>query len=115
MVAVADNKSLIKINPKQKLLSFITFFAMFFLVIIYEYVTFTPVGLDMIYGVQGRYFIPVAPLLFLLFYPNQDHINLWGHKINLKLRNDFNILIILFSIIILCISLFMVFKRYYAF
>jgi uncharacterized membrane protein len=115
VVAVADNKSLIKINPKQKLLAFITYFAMFFLVIIYEYVTFTPVGLDIIYGVQGRYFIPVAPLLFLLFYPNRDHISLLGRKINLKLRKNSNLLIILFSIIILCISFFMIFKRYYAF
>lgn len=115
VVAVADNKSMIKINPKQKLVAFITFFAMFFLVILYEYVTFTPVGLDIIYGVQGRYFIPVAPLLFLLFYPNQDQINLWGHKINFKLREKFPILIVLFSIVILCISLFMIFKRYYAF
>lgn len=115
VVAVADNKSMIKINPKQKLVAFITFFAMFFLVILYEYVTFTPVGLDIVYGVQGRYFIPVAPLLFLLFYPNRDQINLRGHKINFKLRKKFSILIVLFSIVILCISLFMIFKRYYAF
>ena len=115
VVAVADKKSMIKINPKQKFVAFITFFSMFFLVILYEYVTFTPVGLDIVYGVQGRYFIPVAPLLFLLFYPNRDQINLWGHKINFKLRENFSILIVLFSIVILCISLFMIFKRYYAF
>ncbi|HEX5809288.1 MAG TPA: DUF2142 domain-containing protein [Anaerolineales bacterium] len=31
-----------------------------------EYTTFTPVGLDQIFGVQGRYFISLAPLLFLV-------------------------------------------------
>jgi hypothetical protein len=30
-----------------------------------EYATFTPVGSDQIFGVQGRYFIPLALLLFL--------------------------------------------------
>lgn len=115
LVAVVDRAPLIKINPKQRSLAFITFFAMFFLVIIYEYVSFTPVGLDVIWGVQGRYFIPVAPLLFLLFYPNRDHINLWSYRINFKLYKNSNLMIILFSIIILGVSLFIIFKRYYAF
>ncbi|MBN2116884.1 MAG: DUF2142 domain-containing protein [Anaerolineales bacterium] len=30
-----------------------------------EYTTFTPVGSDQVFGMQGRYFIPLAPLLFL--------------------------------------------------
>jgi uncharacterized membrane protein len=114
VVALFD-KSQIKIYPKQKLLAFITFFTMFFLVLIYEYITFTPVGLDIIYGVQGRYFIPVVPLLFLIFYPNRDQIKIMGRKINLKLWKNANLIIILFSIIILCISIFIIFKRYYAF
>ncbi|NYB51525.1 MAG: DUF2142 domain-containing protein [Methanobacteriaceae archaeon] len=114
VVAVAD-ESPIKINSKQRLVAFITFFTMFFLIIIYEYVTFTPVGLDIIYGVQGRYFIPVAPLLFLLFYTKKKHINLMGLKINLRLPEKSHIIIILFSIIIISISLFIIAKRYYAF
>jgi uncharacterized membrane protein len=30
-----------------------------------EYTTFTPVGSNQIFGIQGRYFIPLSPLLFL--------------------------------------------------
>jgi uncharacterized membrane protein len=114
LVSMVD-KSQIKINPKQKLVAFITFFAMFFLVIIYEYVTFTPVSMDIIYGVQGRYFIPVAPLLFLLFYLNRDNIRLSSSKIDLNLPKHSNLMIIIFTIVILCISVFLIFKRYYAF
>ena len=32
------------------------------------YVYATRVGRDQVYGVQGRYFIPMAPLLFMLLY-----------------------------------------------
>ncbi len=112
LVSMVD-KSQLKINPKQKLVAFITFFAMFSLVILYEYVTFTPVGYDIIYGVQGRYFIPVAPLLFLLFYLNRDNINLLGRKINLNMPKHSNLMIIIFTIFILGISLFLILKRYY--
>jgi len=33
-----------------------------------EYIAWTSVGQNTIEGVQGRYFIPVASLFFLLFY-----------------------------------------------
>ena len=32
------------------------------------YLTWSPVGADRVAGIQGRYFIPVAPLFFLLLY-----------------------------------------------
>ncbi|HEY9810329.1 MAG TPA: DUF2142 domain-containing protein [Halomicronema sp.] len=35
------------------------------------YLTWTPVGAKLIEGVQGRYFLPISPLFFLLFY-NQN-------------------------------------------
>jgi len=113
-VAVFDRK-ILQITIKQKLLAAFTFLAMFGMVIAYEYITFTPVGIDIIYGVQGRYFIPVAPLLFLIFYSNRDHITIRGHKINLKFWNYSNLMIILFSIIILIISIYLILGRYYAF
>jgi len=35
------------------------------------YITWTPVGAHYIEGIQGRYFIPYAPLLFLAFMPGR--------------------------------------------
>ncbi|MFN8413561.1 MAG: DUF2142 domain-containing protein [Anaerolineales bacterium] len=44
---------------------FITFIATYLWTIVSLYLTYTPVGSDLILGVQGRYFAGVMPLLFL--------------------------------------------------
>ncbi|RUT27023.1 hypothetical protein C0V97_02025 [Asaia sp. W19] len=37
-----------------------------FLIFLLEYITFTPVGADYVFGVQGRYFIPLLPFMVFL-------------------------------------------------
>jgi len=39
-----------------------------------SYVAYNPVGSDMVRVLQGRYFIPFAPLAFLLFKNNKVHL-----------------------------------------
>lgn len=51
-------------NWKFWLALILVFIAGYFAAIVSLYLTFTPVGSDQILGVQGRYFIPLAPLLF---------------------------------------------------
>lgn len=61
----------IKFNVKQRggmlFIAILTITAIFLI----EYITWTPVGNDIIRGVQGRYFIPIALLIFLPFSLNK--------------------------------------------
>ncbi len=65
------DKNDIKIDFKKKSIIIGTFLLISGLIYLFEYLTWTYVGLNKLYGVQGRYFIPVLPLLFLLFYNNK--------------------------------------------
>ncbi len=65
------DKNDIKIDFKKKSIIIGTFLLITGFIYLFDYLTWTPVGLNKIIGVQGRYFIPVLPLLFLLFYNNK--------------------------------------------
>jgi uncharacterized membrane protein len=70
------------------------------------YMTWSPIGGSTIEGIQGRYFIPVAPLFFLLFY--QDQI-IW------KRFDAFAPLIVYAAVVFsMIITLLTVINRYYA-
>ena len=56
------------IRWRQRILMVLVFLASAVLVMTSMYVTWTPVGESVIKGVQGRYAIPVAPLLCFLVY-----------------------------------------------
>ncbi|MCE7699829.1 MAG: DUF2142 domain-containing protein [Methanobacterium paludis] len=100
------DKNDIKINLKQKIIPLITFALIFVSIFFLEYVTWTPVANSMVVGVQGRYFIPFAPLLLLLFYNNRIKIS--GNE-----RSILNWIIILTVFITLLITTFIIIKRYY--
>lgn len=58
----------IKISWRDKVVAAVLFVGGVVLIETGLYLTWTPVGQDYIEGVQGRYFIPLAPVLFLIFY-----------------------------------------------
>lgn len=101
--------SLIETNGKvtvrfcHKILSFgilsITTAGIFFAL----YLCFTPVGADIVKGVQGRYFMPIAPLFFLLFYNKKLHFRI----------KYLEILLICFTVISLANSLYVILGRFY--
>lgn len=112
LVALMDkNKPIIRLN--QKLISLVTFLIISIFTFAFEYITWTPVGNNLILGVQGRYFIPIAPLLFLLFYNQKFNINLHNKKINFKLRNSIKLAITIFIILFLFITVLILISRYY--
>lgn len=98
LVALTD-KSEVKINLNQKLLSIIIFLLSFVSIFVLEYLTWNDVGNTFIGGVYGRYFIPIAPLLFLVVYNNRIR--------NFKGKN---ILVPIFIIILLFSSVFMIYN-----
>lgn len=54
-----------KYSIAQNIWLIILFFGVAFIVLIALQISYTPTFLDMVYGVQGRYFLPVLPLLLL--------------------------------------------------
>lgn len=102
LVSILD-KSKVNIVLKQKLISLIILSIVFISIFTLEFITWTPVGSATIAGIQGRYFIPVAPLFFILFF---------NKKFNYDLK-FFNKTIIFFIIIVLIFTLFIIIRRYY--
>ncbi len=121
-VALFD-KDMINIIRKQKLISAVTFFLNFLSACALVYITWTPVGQNVIDGIQGRYFIPIFPLLFLLLYKIRNFENYYGkidHKLIIKnkpvikiIRENMNLIIITYIVIFLSITLLIFITNYY--
>ena len=67
---IGENKY--ELNKKEKLIFIITYFIIYLEVNLALYITWTPVGNDIILGMQGRYFIPIfiLPVLCLINMKN---------------------------------------------
>ncbi len=65
-----------QISGIQKAVAFSIFALNSLLMFILMYLSWNPVGESVIEGIQGRYFIPLAPLFFLLFYNQRAHLNM---------------------------------------
>ncbi len=66
------NEKTIAFSIKNKILLFFAYILCLFLIFTSCYLTFLPDDFThTIGGIQGRYFIPVAPIFFLLFYNNK--------------------------------------------
>lgn len=105
------DKNELKLNLKQRIIPLTIFSIISILILFFEFITFTTVGNDQIYGIQGRYFIPIAPLLFLLFY-NSKITKIIKNKINLDFKNAY-LFLVLFIICFLSISGYLLLSRYY--
>ncbi|HEU5168297.1 MAG TPA: DUF2142 domain-containing protein, partial [Chitinophagaceae bacterium] len=67
-MASMDHNGSIKLTAKQRGISALLLLASLGVIIVGLYLTITPVGARVIFGSQGRYFIPILPLLlFQLF------------------------------------------------
>ncbi|WP_414470340.1 DUF2142 domain-containing protein [Methanobacterium sp. ACI-7] len=100
ITALFDNNE-IKINIKQKSIILAVFLFISGLLFFIEYLTWTDVGKAVVHGMQGRYFIPMIPLAFLLFY----------NVLDFKLRK-LRIMIVIYAIISLTAVIF-AFKNAY--
>ena len=75
-VAMASKKKDIVISYKQKMVILITLILNVIFLYALMYLSWTSVGGNIIEGIQGRYFIPIAPLVFLLLYNQQINFNI---------------------------------------
>jgi uncharacterized membrane protein len=97
LTALLDKRDII-IDLKQKIIILITFVTVFVLICASMYLTGTPVGQNTINNVVGRYFIPIAPLLFLMFYNN---------KIKFNIEKGYNLIIICIILFSLTIAIYL--------
>lgn len=105
VIALIDSRPNVIITLRDKLKIFAITSATTFLISLLAYLSWTPVGQETIEGFQGRYFIPIAPLLFLLFYNTKIILNIRTNKLAL--------VIVCYSLFALTITLSVLINRYY--
>ncbi len=71
-----DSKSEMVFRTWQKLIIFIVGFGSIFIIIAGFYFQ-SPIGAKMIFGIQGRYFIPAIPIILLVLYNSQFENRKW--------------------------------------
>ena len=111
-VAILD-KNEFKFSLGHKLVSLIIVLSSVFVIMTFDYLTWNPIGNNFIIGVQGRYFIPIAPILLLLLYNKQEYIPIINRNFPLKINNIYKLIIIATIVITLSFTLFMLFKFYH--
>jgi uncharacterized membrane protein len=103
--ALLDKDSKKTISKINKFIFMLIIAGTAFIISALLYMSWSPIGGDFVEGIQGRYFIPVAPLIFLLFYQ---------HKLNWRHFRGFAPLIVAVTVIFsLIITLLTVYRRYY--
>ena len=102
LLSVVSEKSKFELNKWSKIWIIAIILAISALLKISMYVFFTPVGLERVCGVQGRYY---TPILFLVLYCVTKKDNSW------KIKNV-NTKMISISFILNVLTLVTVFKNY---
>lgn len=110
LAIILDKRNDIVVRWKMRYIFGMAFCLIFILIMISMYMimagTGTKIGDGLITGVQGRYFIPISPLLFILLYNNRKILND-------SLKKKLPLFIISYSSIVLLISIYHVIQRYY--
>jgi uncharacterized membrane protein len=102
----AFDKNSFKMSIKQKYILLGLFSLITCTIFVLEYLTWTYIGAQVIHGIQGRYLIPILPLLFLSLYETGART---------KNRILIESMIVLFIILILSKVVFIFINQYYAF
>ena len=103
--ALSDHNDQTIINFRKKFILLISVTSGVLIIITSIYLQFNSIGNTIIEGIQGRYFIPLSPLVFLLLYNKKINFmtNLYSQGIS----------IIIFCSNILTYTLYVLISRYY--
>jgi uncharacterized membrane protein len=102
LIAVSyERRRALSLNNRQRLLVGAIFAVIVALIFATQYLAYTPVGKKSIDGMQGRYFIPCAPLFLLLFNSRRISFSIEDHAILRRAIIGFIILVHLTSAIML--------------
>lgn len=103
LAAILCDNPATKISISTRVYSFLIFLGIVVAIYLYNFVFWTPVGAKQIEGVQGRYLIPIAPLLFFPLCAGRIRKPWW-----------FGSAVAVFIVFILSVSLKALLWRYYA-
>jgi uncharacterized membrane protein len=78
ITAVMDSAAGARLELRNRILLLALGLGSVLLLMVIAYLMWNRVGASLIYGLQGRYFIPIAPLLFLPLYNRRVHLPAWG-------------------------------------
>jgi len=103
LVSLIDQKKQLFFAPWQKLISFLIAGAVFYAIFLSLYLTWTPVGYKTLEGMQGRYLIPIGPVLLPLSLNNIFPTS----------KSWKSILVVVYLFIVLSITIRTLILRYY--
>jgi len=104
-VASIDSNENVVMHLKDKTKLVAIFLLSFFWVLTTQYLSWTVVGANIIEGVSGRYFIPIAPIIFLLPYNRKIKLDSDMQKIHTVL--------VCYASLILTYAAYFILKGYY--
>jgi uncharacterized membrane protein len=102
VIAFSDDNKNINLKHKHKLVIIASLIVITSLILLSQHLTWDCVGGDIISTIQGRYFIPAFPLLFLLLYNSTFHYPQMA-----------KIIVIIFTIFSLSLTIKTLYIRYY--
>ena len=74
VLALSVNEMKLKFNMLQRTVFVLVFLGLTLFIMLSQYLTWDKIGSDKVYPLQGRYFIPVFPLIFLILYNTKLNI-----------------------------------------
>lgn len=104
IVSLLDNNNNIRLKAIHRIILFLTSFITIVCIFTLLFLTYNGAGSKIIEGVQGRYFIPIAPLIFLAFYNNIFKIK----------ENKLFVSVVIISIFALSLTIKVLLFRYFA-
>jgi uncharacterized membrane protein len=104
-LALTDRDSKISISKLDKTIFLAIVTGTLLLISALLYMSWSPIRGDKIEGIQGRYFIPVAPLFFLLFYNKRVEWKFFERYVHIT--------VYLIVIVSLLVTFSSIIKRYY--
>jgi uncharacterized membrane protein len=111
--AAMIDKNRFIVTLRQKVICLIIFLFGIGAIMTFDYLTWNLIGAQIIIGVQGRYFIPLAPLFFLLLY-NHNHTK-FSNKDILEMNTWYKLLIIGSIVAMLSLMIFILVTFYYSY
>lgn len=103
-IAVIDNREVVLLSPVNRAAIWSVFGASVLVVMTTLYISWNALAFPVVQGVQGRYFIPVAPLLFLPLY---------SQKIRVRTFDAISVVVASYTTVILLVTTHVLVRRYY--
>ena len=101
LLVAAFDKGSFKISLKQRYIILGLFLLIAGTIFVLEYLTWTYTGAQVIHGIQGRYLIPILPLLFLTLYEKGERTK---NRLLVELTMSLLIILILSKVVLIFIN-----------